>query len=505
MTNNVRKNEINAFFEKLKKEKKVNTGTIYNELCKYDCDDPFSIIPEADYWIEYFKDKEGIDVYRSPLQIGFVQFGNKGKDDNTEYIKLYIHLEHDFISSSVIKIFEFTAENDINQSSKVSDIIRSDDIVLRIKTPQEAEKIINFINNDLLISQNVRKTNPFLPRLGCVGYAFDNRLSYNGLVAELINKYYEECQNKKDLQSMNIDGFMKFVHDYSNKVFSNKEELNSFLNSSYAKEHIDRIYNGYYTENTVEYFIYNVSSVMKLIENNLRCEDTFESFLAEYESSINKETKEMMCFKFLDLLDVNKKIAPSFEQGMPNNEAKQLLDEFILYAYQKYNHQIKNIVFAIEGFTIENSPDYITRDNNFRNRFIAFLNKDIIFEITNNNVSNYIETTLGINKQQEKEENFESGNYYSMIYNALNATFEKYGHKQLRAAVNHGLKGDYSYFTNDYNLRHFLKQNVSEEMFKGYILDLLELDKFPNHHDIGEIVSNMFKQSTKERTNTDNI
>ena len=53
------------------------------------------------------------------------------------------------MESCVMQIFDFIGQNKFETYSKVSDVIRSDAIVLRMANINDAKKVINFINTNV--------------------------------------------------------------------------------------------------------------------------------------------------------------------------------------------------------------------------------------------------------------------------------------------------------------------------------------------------------------------
>ena len=411
-----RHKELDAFFDNLKNIIQYNNGQIdehciYNMLMRYDFGyDEFLSGKNLDYlfvkWEDYYRNKKNISVYNSPSQARFLQFVNSNSS-GAEYVKLYVSLKLDYMEDGVKRIFDFLEKNNIEHHSKVSDCIRSDSIVLRIKKSEDAKKVVDFINSDSYLVEGAKRTNPFLFRNGIVGAAYDNKLSYNSTISFLIDKYVNYCICNSNFESISFNGFSLFVHKYIDIIFSNRNALEDFLKSSYCKDNYDRIKNNYTTENSLEYFLVNVKSVMELIDYNLKCKDDFSHFMSLYDNSVNSETKKSMCIGFLDLLNIN---ADEYF-----DEPKELLDEFIIYLYSE-SKNIDDVLFAINGFAFKNNA-YITRRNNYRKRFINYLNKDTILNITSGNIDLYI---------YKKIESLDGKTFIDYLVDACNLTLNKY-------------------------------------------------------------------------------
>ena len=102
-------------------------------------------------------------------------------------------------------IFDFIERNNMKTGSKVADTIRSDEIVLRMESTDDAEKLIQFINNNPYLKENSRPTNPFLNRAGVVGVGYDDLLSYN---------QYQLLENNSMLQIQNHRIFYSNISTY---------------------------------------------------------------------------------------------------------------------------------------------------------------------------------------------------------------------------------------------------------------------------------------------------
>ena len=480
--------ELNIFFENLKNVLRLNNGItekgIYILLMEYDIKKS-DIFNEVNFnnlffnWMDYFRQKKNIQVYVSPNQRRFLQFAN-GYSAGAEYIKFYISLNTKALEEGAKRIFDFMEYNNIEHHSKVSDCVRSDCIVLRIKKSMDARKVAQFINNDEFLLSNAKRTNPFLARYGIIGMAYDNKLSYNSVVSFLVNKYVQDCISNNCADNISVNGFSLFAEEYVNELFSNRDILLNFISSAFAQDDINRIMLGYSEENSLEYYLANIKSVMDLVLHNLKCNDNFEQYISLYEDSISKDTKKRMCFKFLNLLETKEEAV---------QDSRELLDDFIIYAYYKYDRNM-NLVSSYLNFFVESGKyDYITRDNQYRRKFINNLSPQTILNITSGNIENYIERLV-------KEE---INSPYESFMNACVLTLKKYDVSQLSAAIDNGLSGDYNYFTNDNNAREMLYRFVPTNLFKKYAFELASNFDF-KYSSIGEAVANVVCDMQKENS-----
>ena len=149
--------------------------TIYHGLTTYGISDEEKKNKSIKYmfpkWINYFKNSN-LHVYESDMQKHFLQFHTSDGRTTEGHVKIYATFAKEDMESCVIRIFDYISKNNFATYSKVSDVVRADSIVLRMVNPKEADKVINFINNDQYLSGKARKTNPFLMKVGVVQLPF---------------------------------------------------------------------------------------------------------------------------------------------------------------------------------------------------------------------------------------------------------------------------------------------------------------------------------------------
>ena len=205
--------EIDEFLKYYAKIYKQNPGlpilrdTIYHGLMTYGLNEEEKQNKSIKYmfanWMEHYKNTNLI-VYESELQKRFLQFHSSNGRNYEDYVKIYVTFAKEDMESCVMHIFDFINQNKFETYSKVSDVIRSDAIVLRMANINDAKKVINFINTNSYLSSKARKTNPFLIKNGVVGLASDRNLSYNSTIAFLITKYYKSVSNYDNVNYENL-------------------------------------------------------------------------------------------------------------------------------------------------------------------------------------------------------------------------------------------------------------------------------------------------------------
>lgn len=184
-------------------------------------------------WINNFKSNTNIDVFVSPSWKYFCQFTNETADkqigDICDPVKIYIPLDSNHLEEGVNKIFNFCSSNNIIHHSKVAKKIRSDNVVLRVSSLEDADKIIQFVANDPFFHSNQLKANPFAYHIGFMGLATDGNYSYNSQLANLIEKYMLDKQISGDLDKVSIEDFNQFIENSTQNKNLNLQEIDELI------------------------------------------------------------------------------------------------------------------------------------------------------------------------------------------------------------------------------------------------------------------------------------
>ena len=174
----------------------------------------------------------------------FCQFHNiKNKKESGQYIKVYIPLKYLHILKGSIKIFDFLEKNNIFHKSKIADVIRSDNVVVRLAEGDydNLKLLLDFIDRDKYIKDGLNKCNPFVPTnwnksgVGVLNIDEDISKSYNETISSCIaeyihyqrgidSKYYNFMKIKKENpnpEEPTVEGFYKYIEE--NHKFLNED------------------------------------------------------------------------------------------------------------------------------------------------------------------------------------------------------------------------------------------------------------------------------------------
>ncbi|MFV0249896.1 MAG: hypothetical protein ACK5HP_02535 [Bacilli bacterium] len=486
--NNNRFEEIQKFLQYLKEifiynpNLEISSNLIYNLLMNYGMSNEeiqnSNIKMFFSKWIDNFKSTPNINVFHSESQKKFLQFHNFSKNVNdVDFIKIYIPFKQNQMFDKVEELFNFMAENNISHFSKVSDTLRSDSVVLRVEHPDDANKILEYVNTKMVSS--IKAVNPFLIKVGNAGIAMDNMLSYNSTVAFILSEYFNIKKNNNSLQKINLEDLQKYVNNLYTETFVNGQDLNLFLNKEEVGTTLDRRYYGNKTRGIVNYY-----QIVKLFNISLNSKQPLNDYSQHFVECNDQEYIKKLCNQF------------EFQTNQIGSQ-KQLLDDYIKYATIKYG---QSSVFTYLNSYVNGNLKSITRDNDFRNKFENSMNMEIINKITNYDLSSYIESI----QKNEYRNNYQkkTQNKMKLLENISTCTYEKYGYNQLSSALRQAVNGNYQLFTNTNNNRNLLISSVSsDEIMNLCSLKLIENDVAVDYNEI----LNYYCQFIVDKTKTEQI
>ena len=416
----------------------INLDNVYIALCNYGFDEKETQVRTDSLfplWIERYKDKPNLTVEQDPRQLNFLQFYNQ-KTDESKHLKLYVSLAPNAYYEGINLIFDFIEKNNMKTSSKVSDRFRSDEIVLRLEDNEDVEKVISFINNNQFLVENARPTNPFLNREGIVGIGYDDTVSYNSTIAYFLVDYL------KVTKTPGYDDFVKYFYTRYVNLFQNKSELKDFVNSEHFRNNCERIKVVYpKIFNHEIYLENNYKIVFEAIFNNIYG-DSYKNLYGCVEES--------------------KKI---FENSVIVDKY-QLLVQYICYAYfKKFNYNANSVVETLARYS-SGDQNAITRDNNFRFKFMYNLRPEDIVNITNGDIVSYVNDTIAFEgpdyeKGFAETQDLSKPKDFGMFIEGLRETYRKYGKDHLILCFSELLRGNFNVITNDSGFRKYFMNNYN--------------------------------------------
>ena len=127
---------------------------------------------------------------------------------------MYVPLDQAHLQKGADYIFDFISKNGIEHQSKIARMIRNDDIVIRVNTKEDAEKVMEYIHSNPYIMEGLMRVNPFLANNNGIGLAMDNNFSYNDTVCEAIAGYYNYLKRYNRMDLFNVDGLNNYIKQF---------------------------------------------------------------------------------------------------------------------------------------------------------------------------------------------------------------------------------------------------------------------------------------------------
>ncbi len=437
----------------------IRNATIYHLLMNYglteeeqqnkDIYDLFS------KWQAHFANSFHLNVYVNSKQPSFLQFSHPSSEKDC--VKIYLSFPKEVMEFCVNEIFQFIESEKIDTMSKVSKILRSDSVVLRIPKLSDAEKVLSYLQSHSGLQTYMKFTNPFSVKRGKIGIAYDHFLSYNDVVSQMLVEYLQKLKNESQLKFASLSSFSLFLENYYQDTFSWCTRLSEFVDSSFFQSYSQRFLN-------VGAGIVNFKQVIKLLLEHTKG-NLDEKQLFNYIESFKDENRlhhtENNYNEYLK--NVNARNEVSQETSFISSKDTLILD-YLKLGEQKYGSSFS---IYLSEFVETGSYLAITREKSFRARFLAE-------GVTKEDMKNVL-LRLGITLKLSNDGQKEFLDFHSLVVDACVATYQKYGKGQLEFALNQAIYfGKYQGFTNgDNRYRERLRREVSMELFVESFKNLL--------------------------------
>ena len=371
-------------------------------------------------WISKFQKNENTNVFVSENWKYFCQFiGRNSKTPTYNKLKVYIPLDKDHIYAGVNDIFEFTSRNNIPHKSKVGKHTRFDDVVLRVDSISDAEKIRNFVNNNGYLKEGLIRPNPFAFTDGNIAFAWDGDLSYNTVVSEWISSYINSREN------VSYNDFLQFIKQSYSEIFIKGNGINELAESKKMYE--------------PERGLSNYQRVTELLMLSLSG-GSLRDFYVAYQNIINVEKDRVIMQNIRMLLEkekVEEEITP---------DKKEIFDYAFMEMAKKDGPEYA--IMCFKDFIHRGRYDVFTRTNNVRYLLMQNIDREMMQKL--------------IIEEQK-----------NVLNEASFKTFSKYNSIQLARALFNLKAGNYNGFTNDENARANLKMLVDPKDVDSLIHDIL--------------------------------
>lgn len=156
---------------------------------------------------------------------------NKYGNIHGNEIKLYIPTKREYLVSSATNLFSFMEKNKISHSSKVARIVRNDNIVVRVNSIVDADRVMSYVMGESSMRDGLMQPNPFLASDNGLGLAMDNNFSFNGELCRLLADFLTQARVQHQMDAFTVANFNLFIKsalakvEAYNRTFRNSNNL----------------------------------------------------------------------------------------------------------------------------------------------------------------------------------------------------------------------------------------------------------------------------------------
>lgn len=404
--------------QELSKETRLSPDRIYTILSYYSIpydEQNVSIENYFDKFINNFRNVPNANVFVDANWSYFCQFTNDptGSMYDTNPIKIYIPLRKEHLEENVNKIIMFMAKNNIIHRSKLAKKVRVDDLVLRVRDKNDANKVINYINS-AIPKEDLYECNPFCVNEGNVGLTMDRYMSYNEILSKYLCLYMSDIYYKNEIAS--YESFKTFMQVHLRTLISKK-----------AKNYILRFKSLEDYRLSDEEFLANVNEIATLIVRNLELAD--KEYMYQLHNELNRdgyfdeEVAYYSPYNRDNYINYNASINEKSTPITNNNEDRNLLIEIIKVTSEK--HGIEKTKELLNSYREKKYLRAITRTNNLREKVLSSLTfYDYITNLSTEELNEMIDKY-----SVQKETNYSEDNE-KLLISIVETMTKKYGLEQ---------------------------------------------------------------------------
>ncbi len=182
-------------------------------------------------------------------------------------IKVYIPIDYEHIFEGVTKLLGFFSKKNMSFQMKISKNIRLDNIIIRLTTLDDLNKLLNFIKYNEYINEGLLEPNPFTYIQENVGIVIDGNLSYNWIVANFVAQYLNHKKITNKLEEIKVFDLYNYVIDEYKNNFIN---LSTYNTIKISETKLD--------QNSITYYKQITELILKISEPEFTREDFDKHF-----------------------------------------------------------------------------------------------------------------------------------------------------------------------------------------------------------------------------------
>lgn len=228
-----KKQEVEQFFKNIKNylgrhnNHEFDKNQIYSVLKMYGSTDDISMESQIDekiseaYSIAKQSNTELLykEQGRSPKKLTHLAFNIDKMPDYKKVTKLFVPIKYEKTPEVIEQIYSYLIYNNVKCETKVSSQDRSDNFVVRLYDLEDVDPFIEFCNQNDIVRNNLKSSNPFICTKNNIGVAQDDAIkaSFNQTLSHCLAYYINACARFDELNEMGLDGFSSFIIEIMNK------------------------------------------------------------------------------------------------------------------------------------------------------------------------------------------------------------------------------------------------------------------------------------------------
>ena len=249
----------------------LTTNIIYNNLIKSSIPkQQWNINISNDNFFDKWKQLELDNISDEYDTVNYIyKFYNKVEfiEKLKSPIKVYVPLDYEHIFEGINKLLNFFSKKNIPFQINISKNIRLDNIVIRLSSLEDLNRLLNFIKYNDYINEGLLDTNPFAFIQENVSIAIDGNLSYNWIISNFIAQYLNLKKQDNKLEEIKVFDFYNYIID---------EYKNNFINlPSYPAL---KIPDTKLDQNSITHYKNTIELILKISEPEFTREDFDKHF-----------------------------------------------------------------------------------------------------------------------------------------------------------------------------------------------------------------------------------
>ena len=440
-------------------------------------------------WSATFKKFKNINVLVDKKNTSHFILRNidtNNKTNSEKYLTIYLPLHSSHFNQCVQKLVKFLNKNNIYHELFINKTITNDGIKIKVKNLDSVKKIEHFINEDSLFKSGLIKFNPFMMHNKIFAITKEGHLSYNTVLANYIVNYIKE-----EVEKASIFGFYNYLNKIYKKTFIEGYDLA-------ITAYIQNI--EYDFDNEEEYYkkIYDYKYITEIIMNVLLGKNDFTKDLIDIYKKYNKLND------VIEIRNFYRKKENLYHQTIYN--LSTCIEKNIKIV------GLHNTMNALKLY-VNGNPCGFTKKEEIRNQLIETVDHNVLNYILGEiSPEDYVKKeayNLGLIKEETKKTDVDE--FMDDLIQGLILTYEKHlqnidkktAHKKIIEAIELIKKENFSYITNDYQIRKKLMlaskkvdlKYLNQIIYEFLLESALDIEREDETMDMfADLIEDLFKE-----------